>query len=157
MLSVAGFSLLSACEAIRADDQVAPLFFLARLSGKAFGEVVAPQLCQFWIADESDGWDKRPGTDFYDVGWTPHELGRPLRLEVKASSEAPAYGFQHVRPPRIAQRTAFSYDALLCLGVTGKSLEFWLIPSSHVDTYIKNGTFARQHGGRKTGLESNTY
>ncbi len=144
-------------EALRADNQSSPLSFLAGLSGKAFGEVVAPAVCRFWLAGDSDMWDKRPGTDFYDVAWTPTEIGKPLRLEVKASSEAPAYRFQQVRRPRTGSSGTFAYDALLCLGVTARSLEFCLVPAPVVESLISDGTFEGQHGGKKVGLESNTY
>jgi hypothetical protein len=90
------------------------------------------------------------------IGWTPAKIGKTLRIEVKASSEHPAYRVQQVRRPRIGGR-AFAYDVLLCLGVTAKTIEFWLVPADAVESLIGDGTFEKQHGGKKTGLESNTY
>lgn len=139
-----------------ANDE-APLYFLAGLSGKAFGESVAPELCRFWLQQDGDAWDKRPSTDYYDVGWTPHETGRTLRIELKASSEYPAYRFQQIRDPRINARADSAYDAVLCLGVTAGTVEFWLIPSGSVSDLIDKRILIPQHGGRKAGLESNTY
>lgn len=144
-------------DALAEDIGGSPLAFLAGLSGKAFGETVAPQLCRFWLASEDDGWDKRPATDYYDIGWTPSETGALIRLELKASSESPAFRFQQVRDPRSAGQSTSTYDALVCMGVTVSTVEFWVVPSTLACEFIDDGTFSRQHGGKKQGLESGTY
>jgi len=141
--------------ALLADNTHAPLYWLAGLSGKSFGENVAPQLCAYWIQDEGDLWIKQSGREYYDIAWSPHEELGVNRLELKASSESPAFRFQQIRDPRHTARAGGDYDTLLCLGITASTMEFWSIPAERVGVYIDNGTFANQHGGTK--MKSNTY
>ena len=153
-----GKGLLNATEvkkALRADEVESPLYFLAELSGKSFGESIAPKICQFWLCDAADGWAKQPGTAYYDVAWTPAELDKKVRIEIKASSEFPAFRFQQIRDPRMSNSKTQDYDVLLCLGVTANSVEFWFVPARAVIGFIDSGLFTNQHGGRK--IESNTY
>ncbi len=58
-------------DALEADNTQSPLFWLAGLSGKTFGESVAPELCAYWIQENGDRWEKQPGTEYYDIAWTP--------------------------------------------------------------------------------------
>lgn len=142
--------------ALQDAEPESPLHFLATLSGKAFGESIATEICRYWLTEFGDGWDKRPGRDLYDVGWTPVEGLGTLRIELKASSEYPAFRFQQIRDPRIGIDDGLAYDALLCLGVTSSSIEFWIIPSEDLVVLLDEGSITNQHGGRKTGLTSNT-
>ena len=135
-----------------------PLYFLAAISGKAFGETVAPAVCEFWLRAFGDGWDKRPATDWYDILWTPCEGIGAQRIELKASSESPEFRYQQIRDPRIGpDPSSGSYDSLLCLGVTATSVEFWFLPANEVSKAIDTGVMTFQHGGQKAGLQSNTY
>jgi len=143
--------------ALQKDIMDAPFAFLAQLSGKSFGENIAPFMCKYWLCEEEDEWEKEDTKGYYDAIWRPKEKKEGIRLEIKASSEAPAYRFQQIRPPKASGGENFDYDALLCLGVSSNKLEFWVIPASYVDRYIQNGIFLPQHGGRKKGLHSNTY
>ena len=145
-------------QALSADNINAPLFFLAGLSGKAFGESISPEICKFWLADPTDKWEKRPARELYDVEWTPRGLrSQGLRIEIKASSEHPAYRFQQIRHPRAGNQAMDTYDALLCLGVTASTVEFWLMPASAVADSMAQDILKPQHGGTKRGLSSNTY
>jgi hypothetical protein len=144
-------------DALAADLSSAPLYFLGGLSGKTFGETIAPELCAFWLRGPGDKWEKKSNRELYDIAWAPAARRDPLRIELKASSEHPEYRFQQVRDPRAGGNRELDYDALLCLGVTASSLELWLIPATEVIALINDGTLTPQHGGKKAGLESNTY
>ena len=153
-----GKGLLKAPEvrdALKADESESPLYFLADLSGKSFGESIAPKICHYWLCGELDGWAKQSASGYYDIAWTPIEIKKPIRIEIKASSEAPGFRFQQIRHPKIGHASALDYDALLCLGVTAASLEFWFIPAQTVIEFIETGLFTNQHGGKK--IDSNTY
>ncbi len=156
----AGRGLLDPAElraALDADLRESPLYFLAGLSGKTFGETVAPELCAFWLRAEGDAWQKMPNRERYDVAWAPGASRHLLRIELKASSEHPGFRFQQVRDPRAGDQLRLDYDGLLCMGVTAGSVGFWLIPADDVARLIATGVLERQHGGSKTGLSSNTY
>ena len=142
-------------QALRDDNVEAPLYWLAGLSGKTFGENVSPRICAYWLQRDEDHWKKHPGTDYFDVSWTPYETSKPVRIEIKASSEAPGYRFQQIRDPRQTGAVGLDYDALLCAGVTASELEFWFIPGREVVRFIDSGVFANQHGGAKS--VSNTF
>jgi hypothetical protein len=142
-------------EALKADESESPLYFLAELSGKSFGESIAPKICQYWLCGELDGWAKQPASGYYDIAWTSVELRKPVRIEIKASSESPAFRFQQIRHPKIGHANTLDYDTLLCVGVTASSLEFWFIPAQAVIDFIESGLFTNQHGGKK--IDSNTY
>lgn len=154
----AGKGLIGAEElkdALAADARAAPLHFLAELSGKAFGESVAPLICEYWLCDSGDGWTKVPAAGYYDIRWAPADLAKQFRIEIKASSEYPEFRFQQIRHPRMSGSLPLDYDALLCLGVTASSLEFWFVPSPAVVRFIESGLIVNQHGGQKH--QSDTY
>lgn len=136
--------------ALRTDKAASPFEFLQNRSGKTFGETVAPLIAQFWIAEDNDAFTKRKNTELYDLGWTPHETNREIRIELKASSEIHPR-FQQIRRPRMTDVNAAEpeYDTLLCLRVSNEGLEWWAFPANDVDTLISNGTFTPQHGGTK--------
>lgn len=144
-------------EALREDMRADPLFFLASHSGKTFGEKYVPLISQFWLSKEGDGWAKKSSKDLYDVGWSPRELGGgEVRIELKASSEHPAYLFQQIRHPRLSGHAAPDYDVLLCCGVSAGSLTWWAIPASRFDEFVENGktpqtsvVITRHHGKRR--------
>jgi hypothetical protein len=145
-------------EALREDAKADPLHFLAQHSGKTFGEKFSPMFAQFWLQAEGDTWEKKSSKELYDVGWCPKELGgTEIRIELKASSEAPSYLFQQIRHPRLSGSTGSGdYDLLLCLGVTAGSLEWWGVPAKHLDRFAENGTtpagnavITRHHGKRR--------
>lgn len=140
--------------ALEADNRHSPLFWLAGLSGKAFGENIAPQLCAYWLVRAGDLWEKQSGSAYFDITWTPRDRGE-IRMELKASSENPGFRFQQIRDPRFTGVDGHDYDLLLCLGVTASTLEFWSIPADDVARLIDDGTLPNQHGGKKMG--SNTY
>jgi len=142
-------------EALKADESESPLYFLAELSGKSFGESIAPKICQYWLCDGLDRWAKQPASGYYDIAWTPTELKKPVRIEIKASSESPAFRFQQIRHPKIGHSSTLDDDVLLCLGVTAASLGFWFIPAQAVIRFIESGLFTNQHGGKK--IDSNTF
>ncbi len=142
-------------DALDADDRASPLHWLAGLSGKSFGEKVAPLLCAYWLVQGSDTWKKQSGSAYYDIAWEPSELDGPIRMELKASSENPGFRFQQVRDPRYTRAAKLDYDLLLCVGVTASTMEFWSIPTENVGAFIDEGIFANQHGGAK--MKSNTY
>ena len=98
---------------------------------------------------------KQSARGYFDVAWTPLELGEPIRIEIKASSEHPGYRFQQIRDPRLSGRGELDYDVLLGLGVTSATLEFWWIPTRDVIEYIESDLFTNQHGGSKS--ESGTF
>lgn len=153
-----GKGLLSAVDvrsALERDAKESPLHFLAELSGKAFGESVAPKICQFWLCVSGDQWVKQPASAYYDLLWVPAETQKRVRIEVKASSEAPAFRFQQIRDPRMSGGNTWDYDVLLCLGVTAASVEFWWIPAADIIALIESGVFTNQHGGAK--VDSHTY
>lgn len=141
--------------ALEDDNRASPLYWLAGLSGKSFGEKVAPQLCAYWLMESSDTWKKQPGSAYYDVSWHPSESPRPVRMELKASSENPGCRFQQIRDPRYTGAVGLDYDLLLCVGITASTMEFWSIPATEVGRFIDNKTFPNQHGGAK--MASNTY
>lgn len=87
--------------AIAKDVENEPLAFLAEHSGKSFGEKWAPMFAKFWLFSEGDGWEKRKATDYFDIGWTPKETGKEIRIELKASSENPNFRFQQIRHPKM--------------------------------------------------------
>lgn len=126
--------------ALDADTRADPLYFLAHHSGKTFGEKYAPMFAEFWLTQGSDEWVKKKSKDLYDIGWKPKEMrGREIRIELKASSEQPAYLFQQIRHPKMSGGAVPDYDLLLCLGVSAGSLEWWAIPASDLDKYAENG------------------
>lgn len=145
-------------QALEEDVREDPLFFLAGHSGKTFGEKYAPEIARFWLQHETDGWSKQGAKAYYDVGWMPEELdGREIRIEVKASSEHPAYRFQQVRHYWLSGSDIPDYDLLLCLGATARSLEWWAIPARDLDQYADNGVttpervvITVQHGKNET-------
>ena len=129
-------------EVLRQDAKADPLHFLAQHSGKTFGEKFSPMFAEFWLKADGDLWEKKPSKQHYDVGWFPNELGgKEIRIELKASSEAPAYLFQQIRHPKLSGigKTG-DYDLLLCLGVTAGSLEWWGIPAKDLDKFAENGS-----------------
>jgi len=142
-------------EALASNHASDPLAFLAEHSGKSFGEKWAPVIARYWLCHPKDRWVKKKAKDFYDVGWFPAELtGREIRIELKASSEDPAFRFQQIRHPRLGGSLS-AYDVLLCLGVTAASLEWWAIPASDLETLADNGSnppesaiITIQHGKR---------
>ena len=144
-------------EALTSDHTSDPLAFLGGLSGKTFGETWAPSIAEYWLCEKGDGWTKRKGSELYDMDWSPKELrGRTIRIEMKASSEHPAFRFQQVRHPKLSGKGAGDYDILLCLGVTAFSLEWWAVPVGHLDDFTENGTtpvkdivITRHHGKRR--------
>lgn len=141
--------------ALQADNHNSPLHFLAGISGKAFGETVAPRICEYWLTRKGEPWKKRQASDFYDVDWQPKEKSL-IRIEIKASSESPEFRFQQIRDPRLSVTKEYAYDCLLCLGITAESVEFWVIPSARVVQLIDNGVIIGHHGGQKAQLQSNT-
>ena len=143
--------------ALAEDNWRSPLHWLAGRSGKTLGEAITPKLCEFWLVNPTDKWEKLKGSEFYDIGWTPKELGGTVRIELKASSESPGYRFQQVRDPRTHHPESGDYDALLCVGLTSKGLDFWMIPMEEVVRLIDNGWLTNQHGGNKQSLQSQTY
>jgi hypothetical protein len=148
-------------EALERDLTSEPMAFLAEHSGKSFGEKWAPVIAKYWLANREDHWNKMGAKDFYDIGWTPTETQREIRLELKASSEAPAFRFQQVRHPRLSGATS-GYDIPLCLGVTASSLEWWVIPTRALGGIANNGTTAskriviRKHHGKDAPIWNNT-
>lgn len=47
------------------------------------------------------------------------------------------------------------YDVLLCLGLSNRGLEWWIIPGTEIDNLIEEGVITSQHGGSK--MSSGTY
>jgi len=143
-------------DALSADKISDPLFFLASKSGKAFGETWSPLIAEYWIKRADDEWTKKGARAFYDAGWFPSDLqGRECRIELKASSESPAFRFQQVRHYNLSGE-GVDYDVLLCLGVTAGSLEWWAIPVADLDRFADNGKalddeilITRHHGKRR--------
>jgi hypothetical protein len=129
-------------EVLREDAKADPLHFLAQHSGKTFGEKFSPMFAEFWLKAEGDVWEKKSSKQLYDVGWFPKELGgKEIRIELKASSEAPGYLFQQIRHPKLSgSGKTGDYDLLLCLGVTAGSLEWWGIPANDLDNFAENGS-----------------
>jgi hypothetical protein len=145
-----GESLIAA---LQKDLAAEPMAFLAQHSGKSFGEKWGPAIAKYWLCGPSDRWVKKKAKDFYDIEWIPVEAGVGIRIELKASSEAPAFRFQQVRHPRLGELNS-GYDILLCLGVTASSLEWWVIPTDHLDSITNNGStppdriVIRKHHGK---------
>jgi hypothetical protein len=143
--------------ALRKDNVADPLAFLAGISGKSFGESWAPRIANYWLFEPGDRWEKRSGREFFDVGWAPRELeNRLIRIELKASSEAPAFRFQQIRHPRLSACGELDYDILLCLGVTAGSLEWWVLRTQDLDDMADNGrtradrvVVTKHHGKRR--------
>lgn len=139
------------------DTRADPLYFLAHHSGKTFGEKYAPLFAEFWLVSDGDGWVKKKSKDLYDVGWKPQELkGKEIRIELKASSEQPAYLFQQIRHSTLSGGKVADYDLLLCLGVSAGSLEWWAIRTKDLDELAENGNtpasrivITRHHGKRR--------
>ena len=144
-------------DVLRDDIRADPLYFLAQHSGKTFGEKFAPLFAEFWLTAKDDSWEKQSSKGLYDVGWTPHERkGKDIRIELKASSEHPAYLFQQIRHPKLSGAADPDYDLLLCLGVSAGSLEWWAIPAEHLDRFAETGVvdaerivITRHHGKRR--------
>lgn len=142
---------------LRDDTRADPLYFLAQHSGKTFGEKFAPLFAKFWLMDKGDAWEKQSSKGLYDVGWTPHERkGKEIRIELKASSEHPAYLFQQIRHPKLSGSGDGDYDLLICLGVSAGSLEWWAIPAEDLDQFAETGAvqpnkvvITRHHGKRR--------
>jgi len=145
--------------ALRSDLDAEPMAFLAEHSGKSFGEKWAPAIAMYWLMNRGDRWRKMGAKEFYDIGWTPAGGYSEIRIELKASSEAPAFRFQQVRHPRLGGDQS-GYDILLCLGVTASSLEWWVIPTSALDTMTNNGMtpadsiVIRKHHGKDAPIWS---
>jgi hypothetical protein len=141
---------------LRSDKAAGPFGFLQTLSGKVFGETVAPQIAQFWLHEEGDQFIKMAGGDLYDFRWAVVETGQTIRIEMKASTEA-SPNFQQVRHPKMTAPDAsdFEYDVLLCLHASNAGLEWWAFPAQVVATSIENGAFPPQHGGQK--MKSGTF
>jgi len=143
--------------ALTEDMRSDPLYFLASMSGKAFGETWSPLIAQYWIRHEDDDWTKKGARAYFDVSWFPYELGgRECRIELKASSEYPKFRFQQIRHWKLSGEDGPDYDILLCMGVTASSLEWWVIPSQELDSLAENGTTSekdiviiRHHGKRR--------
>lgn len=153
-----GHGIVKATElrtALEDDNRASPLYWLAGLSGKSFGENVAPQLSAYWLVQDSDTWKKQSGSAYYDISWHPNESSEPVRMELKASSENPGFRFQQIRDPGYTASVGLDYDLLWCIGVTASTVEFWSIPAAEVGRFIDNKTFPNQHGGSK--MTSNTY
>ena len=148
-------------EALESDLHSEPMAFLSEHSGKSFGEKWAPFIARYWLASQGDEWIKMGASEFYDIRWVPAGTHREIRLELKASSEAPSYRFQQVRHPcLVGDRSA--YDILLCVGVTASSLEWWVIPTGALDDMANNGTtppektVIRKHHGKDAPIWNNT-
>jgi hypothetical protein len=144
-------------EALLADKAAGPFGFLQTLSGKTFGETVAPLIARFWLIAEERGdeFQRVKNTEFYDF-WVSLEGGPKKRIEMKASTEDKP-NFQQIRHPKMTNRAAelYEYDLLLCLGLSNDGLEWWIFTASDVDEFIQTGVFTPQHGGKKT--DSGTY
>jgi hypothetical protein len=140
-------------EALQADLDAEPMAFLADHSGKSFGEKWAPAIAKYWLCNDGDRWEKMKAKDYYDIAWTPKELGKVIRIEIKASSEAPEFRFQQIRHPRLNDNQS-QYDVLLCVGVTASTLEWWAIPTPAFDDIANNEltlkcqTVFRKHHGK---------
>lgn len=143
-------------QALKADKAASPFGFLQSMSGKTFGETVAPLIAHYWLVDDGDSFGRVSTRGLYDFGWTPRETSREIRIELKASSEA-SPNFQQIRHPRMSNSAAVrrDYDVLLCLGLSNAGLEWWAFPSPEVESFIATRAFAPQHGGAK--MESGTY
>ena len=147
--------------ALQADLEAEPMAFLADLSGKSFGEKWAPAIAKYWLVDPGERWNKMGAREFYDIGWTPAGVHDEIRMELKASSEAPSFRFQQVRHPRLGGDRS-GYDILLCLGVTASSLEWWVIPTRALDHMANNGTtpadevVIRKHHGKDAPIWNHT-
>lgn len=143
-------------DALKQDKAAGPFGFLQTLSGKVFGETVAPQIAQFWLQANLDLFSKRPPSGLYDLLWTDGGSGRTIRIELKASTED-SPNFQQIRHPRMTNRDAedYEYDILLCLHVSNAGLEWWVFPAAEVADLIHSGVFTSQHGGQK--IDSGTY
>lgn len=111
-------------QAVRADKIAGPFGFLQTMSGKTFGESVAPLIARYWLVDEGDSYEKLATKGLYDVRWTPVELGKSIRIELKTSSENRPR-FQQIRDPWMIDPDSVSpdYDILLCLRVSNQGLE----------------------------------
>lgn len=141
-------------QALLDDLRRSPLAFLQTVSGKAFGETVAPKITSFWIMQFGDALRKQPGSAYFDLLWRPKEKPAGLRIELKASSEAPNFRFQQIRDPWMGKAPAIDYDVLLCLGATNSGLEWWAIPATQITPLHEKGILTNQHGGQKS--EGNT-
>lgn len=146
--------------ALRSDLDAEPMAFLAEHSGKSLGEKWAPIIAIYWLSNHGDQSRKMGAKEFYDIGWTPAGANSEIRIELKTSSESPAFRFQQVRHPRLAGIQS-DYDILLCLGVTASSLEWWVIPTSALDTMTNNGKtpsdriVIRKHHGKDAPIWNN--
>ena len=138
-------------QALREDKKAGPFGFLQTLSGKAFGETVAPKIAEYWLSAEGDSFAKLPNTDLYDFAFTPKEVDRPIRVELKASSQEPP-NFQQIRDPKMTNKSALTneYDVLLCISVANTGLRWWIIPADDIPQLINDGFITLQHGGQKT-------
>jgi hypothetical protein len=136
------------------DLRRSPLAFLQTVSGKAFGETVAPKITSFWIMQPGDGLAKQPGSTYFDLLWRPSEKRAGLLIELKASSEAPGFRFQQIRDPWMGKAATMDYDVLLCLGATNSGLEWWVIPATQIMPLYQERILTNQHGGQKS--EGNT-
>jgi hypothetical protein len=142
--------------ALRSDKSASPFGFLQTLSGKVYGETVAPQIAQYWIGGNGDTFTKMPSGALYDFRWQPADRGQLIRVEMKASTEENP-NFQQIRHPKMTNLDAkdFEYDILLCLHASNAGLEWWVFPAAEVQARIEDGSFPPQHGGQK--MESGTY
>lgn len=124
------------------------------MSGKTFGETVAPLIARYWLVDQGDEFVKMSNREVYDFGWLPRESDKTIRIEMKASSED-SPNFQQIRHPRMSGvASTLDYDVLLCLGLSNAGLEWWAFPADEVETFIAAKIFTPQHGGTK--MESGT-
>lgn len=142
--------------AIRADKAASPFGFLQTVSGKTFGETVAPLITRYRLVDEGDEVVKVSNRGLYDFSWLPREKTQRISIELKSSSEEYP-NFQQIRHPRMSGTTESrsDYDVLLCLGLSNEGLEWWAFPAPEVESFIAANVFTPQHGGTK--MESGTY
>lgn len=129
-----------------------PYWFLANMSGKTFGEVIAPKIAQFWIMQSGEYWKKMKTKELYDFEWKAANK-RLLRIELKASTEENPR-FQQIRPPKMSNLSTYDYDGLLGLSVFRGKEEWWYVPAPDVERLISERIITQQHNGEKVKTDS---
>lgn len=118
-----------------------PFQWLQTLSGKSFGEKVAPLIVRFFLEDELE---PREHSD-HDF------VFRGRKVELKTGTEHSTEGvflFQQIRPQQ-------DWDLLLCLGLCVRSLVFFVLTRSFVEAAIEtwrsdeSSIITPQHGGAR--------
>lgn len=129
------------CRPQRESLRGGPFEWLQTLSGKVFGERVGPLITRFFLEDEYKS-RLRADHDF---------IFNRKKFELKTGtghSEKGVFLFEQIRPQQ-------DWDALLCIGIAGNSIEFFVMPKKFIADAIglwrkgKSSLITPQHGGAK--------